>query len=60
MRFFMSTLALLLLGVLPASAEPTTVLTCGTLLDVNTRTILDKQLITIDQDRITSSRAGER
>ena len=60
MRFFMSTLALLLLGVLPASAEPTTVLACGKLLDVNTRTILDKQLITIDQDRITSIRSGDR
>lgn len=60
MRFFMSTLALLLLGVLPASAEPTAVLTCGKLLDVNTRTILDKQLITIDQDRITSIRSGDR
>ena len=60
MRFFLSTLALLLLGVLPASAEPTTVLACGKLLDVNTRTILDKQLITIDQDRITSIRSGDR
>ena len=60
MRFFMSTLALLLLGVVPASAEPTTVLTCGKLLDVNTRTILDKQLITIDQDRISSIRSGDR
>ena len=60
MRFFMSTLALLLLGVLPTSAEPTTVLACGKLLDVNTRTILDKQLITIDQDRITSIRSGDR
>lgn len=60
MRFFMSTLALLVLGVLPTSAEPTTVLACGKLLDVNTRTILDKQLITIDQDRITSIRSGDR
>ena len=60
MRFFMSTLALLVLGVLPTSAEPTTVLACGKLLDVNTRTILDKQLITIDQERISSIRSGDR
>ena len=59
MRFFISILPLLLLGALPASATPQTVLQCGRLIDVETQTVLEEQLISIDQQRITSIRSGE-
>ena len=44
MRFFIPILPLLLLGALPASATPQTVLQCGTLIDVETQTVLEEQL----------------
>ncbi len=60
MRFFISILPLLLLGALPASAEPKMVLKCGRLIDVDNQTLIESQLIIIDNHRISSILSGDQ
>jgi imidazolonepropionase-like amidohydrolase len=58
MKFFIYFLPVLLLGASPVSAEQRTVLKCGGLIDVEAQTILESQLVTIDNERISSVRPG--
>ena len=58
MKFFIYALTLLLLGVPTVSAEQITVLKCGRLIDVETQAVLESQLITIDNQRISSILPG--
>lgn len=60
MKFLIYALPLLLLSAAHVSAEQKTVLKCGKLVDVETQTVLSKQLITIDSQRISSIRSGDQ
>ena len=58
MKISIYILPLLIFGALPVSAEYQTVLKCGRLIDVETQTVLVRQLVTIESQRISSVRSG--
>ena len=60
MKFLIYALPLLLLGAPTVSAQQITVLKCGKLIDVETQAVLESQLITIDNQRISSIRSGDQ
>ena len=60
MKALFSILPLLLLGALPAIAEPPTILKCGKLIDVETQTVLERQMITIENQRISAISPGDQ
>jgi len=60
MKFTIYILLLLFFTTPYVSAEPQTVLKCGTLIDVETQTVRSKQVITIDDQRISSISAGDQ
>jgi len=59
MKVSISILLLLVLGVAPVSAEQKTVLKCGKLIDVETQKVQLKQMITIENQRISAIRSGD-
>ena len=58
MKISIYILPLLIFGALPISSEYQTVLKCGRLIDVETQTVLVRQLVTIESQRISSVRSG--
>ena len=54
MKYIIYFLPLLLLNTEPVFAEQKMVLNCGKLIDVETQKVLSSQMITIDQQRISS------
>ena len=60
MKFLTYTLSLIVLSAPHTFAEPQTILNCGKLIDVETQAVLSKQLIAIDNQRISSIRSGDQ
>jgi len=60
MKFLIYALPLLLLGAPTVSAEQTTVLKCGKLIDVETQGVRENQLVTIESQRISSILPGDQ
>lgn len=60
MKALFSILPLLLLGALPATAEPPTILKCGKLIDVEAQAVLERQIITVESQRISGISSGDQ